>query len=57
MVALAHSGVAFGGSANFILSGLVAEIWGWEAVFYVTGTLVLISKFIAQAGEMGANIL
>lgn len=40
MVIGAGIGISAGAAFNFPVSGFVANNWGWESVFYVTGRKV-----------------
>lgn len=38
LIVFSHAGVYFGTAINYPISGYIAKIFGWEAIFYVSGT-------------------
>ena len=45
MVAISYSGMHVGTVTALILSGIFAEAWGWESIFYVFGTSACVWYF------------
>lgn len=36
-IVFSHAGIYFGTAINYPISGYIANIFGWEAIFYVSG--------------------
>ena len=58
-IVLSHSGVYFGTAINYPVSGFVAKLFGWEAIFYVSGErfLRILSKILVFNCQVSTFIM